>query len=400
MFIVASHRFYPPDQNPYGSILWHIVDWWREAGHDVQVVTGSSPASDVSDQRDVVRFRLLEERSAAARIVNSALFPLRCFLHVLFAPRAPDVVISGTMPQVTMGFAMSLAARLRGASFIYHCMDLHPEAGAISGDFANPAVYRILRSLDLRTMRRAARVVVLSEDMRKSVIERDFRLEGKVAILNNFALEETGRSAVVGCLGESKDAPGTRSGSDDSMRVIFTGNLGRFQGLDTLVRAHASLPADVPMDLVFMGQGREREALSDLARVLGDSRVSFLDAGSPAEAAELMRASDLGVVSLIPRVIRYAFPSKTANYLSEGLPLLVICESDCALVQNTIEGGYGFAAEPGDVESVREALIAAHRAFKSTSWPVVVDRARDAAARESREEYRGRWTEFVAQLRQ
>ena len=75
---------------------------------------------------------------------------------------------------------------------VYHCMDLHPEIGRLSGEFANPVAYRILARLDAATMRRATAVVVLSEDMARSVARRDPALADKVVVLNNFALPQFG----------------------------------------------------------------------------------------------------------------------------------------------------------------------------------------------------------------
>ncbi len=92
--------------------------------------------------------------------------------HVLRAPRY-DVVMCSTVPPVLLGMATSLAARRRGARFVYHCMDVHPEIGELSGDFALPGLARVLARIDLATCRRAALIVVLSQDMRSALLRRD-----------------------------------------------------------------------------------------------------------------------------------------------------------------------------------------------------------------------------------
>ena len=94
--------------------------------------------------------------------------------------RGVDAVMCSTVPQVTLGFVVSALCRLQRRRFVYHCMDLHPEIGALSGEFAHPLVYRCLLTLDTATMRRADVIVVLSADMKQSVVRRDPSLSAKV----------------------------------------------------------------------------------------------------------------------------------------------------------------------------------------------------------------------------
>jgi hypothetical protein len=69
-----------------------------------------------------------------------------------------------------------------------------------------------------------------------------------------------------------------------------------------------------------------------------------------------MRGADLGLVSLMPGVIAYAYPSKTASYLSEGLPVLAAVEPDSALARELVAWGVGDVLPVDGVEAVTEAL--------------------------------------------
>ena len=46
--------------------------------------------------------------------------------------------MASTAPPVVVGFAAALGARLTGGRFYYHCMDIHPEIGRLSGEFEEP----------------------------------------------------------------------------------------------------------------------------------------------------------------------------------------------------------------------------------------------------------------------
>jgi len=141
--ILAIHRYYWPDAPPYASMLRAIVDRWSSHGHQVEVLTTQpsykpeagipvQPRRERLDLSTVRRINLPADRSGGpAKLLNVALFPLLVFLHILLG-RQRDVVMCSTAPPVTLGVAASLAAKMRGARFVYHCMDIHPEIGALS----------------------------------------------------------------------------------------------------------------------------------------------------------------------------------------------------------------------------------------------------------------------------
>lgn len=374
--VIAVHRYYWPDTPPYASMLRSIVTRWAGGGREVTVLSTqpsykpgagieSRPAVERLDGVTTRRVRVLDDAAGGVRkLANVVVFPVAVVAQVLRAPR-PDVVMCSTAPPVVLAAAVSLAARLRRAEFIYHCMDLHPQIGALTGEFANPVVYRALDRVDRATCRRAAAVVVLSEDMRRVLLARDPSIADRVVVLNNFDLpdhEATGDGA------PSLE----QAGAAGRLRVVFTGNVGRFQGLDSIVRAVAEVDG---VELTVMGEGRAKPELQALTAELavGD-RVHFRPHGSVSAARALLRTADLGLVSLVPQTIRYAYPSKTMTYLAEGLPLLVHVEPDSELSRLVTSAHLGFTCAPGDVAAVVAALRRA--CDERASLPAMRARAR------------------------
>ncbi len=398
--VIAIHRYFWPDSPPYASFLRQIAARWAGDGHSVEVLTGQpsyasaqerSPASESLDGFRIRRLPVLRDRAGGWRqLANLVLFPLVVALRILVS-RRPDVVMCSTVPQVTLGWAVSLAARVRGAAFVYHCMDLHPEIGRISGEFSNPVVYRVLARLDLATMRRARRIVVLSEDMRRSVLARDAQLADRVKVLNNWALPD---------FSEPEPAP---LGEPDAgvLRLVFAGNLGRFQGLERVVTALDDLPEDVRLEMVFMGEGRAKAGVEAAAARIDHAGVDviFLPHGSPSAAKALMRTAHLGLVTLVPDVVRYAYPSKTATYTGEGLPLLVLCEQDSQLARSVRELGLGWSASADDAPALVDALTQASERLSGSQLRT----ERAAVARFADEEFNEpeilqRWSDMLVRI--
>ena len=360
--LLAIHRYYWPDTPPYASLLRAIVAQWTADGHEVEVLTSqpsykletddrARPAREIIDGTTVRRVPMKPDRSSRRRrLLNVIAFPLAAALHILRSSRY-DVVMCSTAPPVLLGTFVSWAARRRGAAFVYHCMDLHPEIGALSGEFARPWLYSLLMRLEIAACRRTTLIVVLSEDMRRAVLRRDLSLADRIVVLNNFELPDFARTELF-----PSPLPAAKPGT---IRIVFTGNVGRYQGLETVTQA--LLEGNGALDrveLVFMGDGGAKADLQTLvsrAPASRQNRVRFVSHGPVSAARALMRSADLGLISLAPGVIAFAYPSKTATYLSEGLPLLVMVERVSALAEMVAAEGVG-AVLPPDRRGIQETI--------------------------------------------
>lgn len=351
--VLVVHRYFWPDTPPYASMLRDIAERWAEDGHAVDVLStqpsykpGSAiprrPRVERVGRLRVRRVGLLREHGRrAARLLNVAWFPVRTALAVLLRRRPYDVVMTSTVPPVLLAGLTCRAARARGGRFVYHCMDIHPEIGRISGDFANPLLYRLLLRVDRATCRRAAAVVVLSTDMAASVRRRGST--ARTVVVNNF---ELGARAD----GAHPSAPG----ADGRLRIVFTGNVGRFQGLETVLDALGRTRA--PVSLTIMGEGASVGALREQAAGLSGAPVTFLPHGDVAAARALIASADLGLVSLTSGIYRYAYPSKTMTYLAEGCPVLAVLEPDAELADLLRRDGLGVTAPAGDADALAAVL--------------------------------------------
>lgn len=356
MKVLAIHRFYWPDTPPYASMLRAIVGQWVSDGHEVDVLSSQpsykagvdnqrQPARERVDGADVVRLNLTPEAGRPlVRIVNSLVLGLGVFWHAVVRKRY-DVIMVSTSPPVLAGWFVAMAAKVTSARFIYHCMDIHPEIGRISGEFRNPRVFSFLSRLDRWTCTQARPVVVLSDDMAESLIARRPEKPPETTVINNFSLPSEGAA--------SDELP--FPWPNESFVLLFAGNIGRFQGLDVLVDAMARVRDRQDIRLVMMGDGTEKERLSCIVEESG-APVSFVGHQSVEVAKAAMARASAGFVSLVPELYRYAYPSKTMTYLEQGCPVLVAVETRSCLARDVINNGAGVAVPGGDVDALVNAI--------------------------------------------
>ncbi len=356
MKILAIHRFYWPDTPPYASMLRAITQKWVSDGHEVDVLSSQpsykngleiekQPSIEVLDGVQVIRLNLPSETDRPiVRIFNALRLGVGVCWQALVKKRY-DVIMISTSPPVLGGWFAAIAAKLSGARFIYHCMDIHPEIGRISGEFHNQKVFAFLSRLDKWTCSVAKPVVVLSQDMATSLLLRSAQTPPVTSIINNFSLPSDSS--------DWTDYP--FKWPDEPFILLFAGNIGRFQGLDILIDAMINLSNRKDIRLLMMGEGSEKRRLADKAQK-AKANVTFLGHQPVSIAKAAMARASAGFVSLIPDLYKYAYPSKTMTYLEQGCPLLVSVEPESCLAREISGSGAGLVVPNGDASALATAI--------------------------------------------
>lgn len=74
-----------------------------------------------------------------------------------------------------------------------------------------------------------------------------------------------------------------------------------------------------------------------------------------------MSKADLGLVSIKPGVLQIAYPSKTMMYLSMGLPVLALAESDSSLAKFILNNKLGYVSDSITHDNLVDAIIIAEQ---------------------------------------
>jgi len=255
--------------------------------------------------------------------------------------RKPDVVMFSTVPQVLGGFFFGGLCKLLGVKFIYHCQDIHPEIARLGADVRGGLLYKILLRMDSWTVNNSKCTVVLSKDMREHLLER--AASDDIRIINNFSLssEFSEVSSV-----DKYPLP------EDTFKIIFAGNIGRFQGLDKLLELDKYLHSSNRVEFVFMGEGVLLDELKASGESLVNSTYTFIPHQPIDKAMGIIKQCQVALVTLTPNIYKYAYPSKTITNLSLGMPLLALVEEESELAVSINDMNLGFAANINSEEGV------------------------------------------------
>jgi glycosyltransferase involved in cell wall biosynthesis len=144
---------------------------------------------------------------------------------------------------------------------------------------------------------------------------------------------------------------------NDRFVVCYAGAFQEWQGVENLVEAARLLSTDRSIAFKVIGFRREDQTLKcKLARILG-ARAELMDAVSQKELVDQLALSN---VLVIPRsrniATRMAFPTKFAEYLATGRPVIVTDVDETATYVR--KHGCGFVCSP-EPESIARAIMRA-----------------------------------------
>jgi len=280
----------------------------------------------------------------------------------------PDIILA-IQPTVFAAPATALAAVLSGAASWMHIQDFEVEAAIGAGHVKGGR----LPQLGIAMESRIIRMFDFASTISPTMVQRLGRKAGAVRtrLLPNWVDTEeivplTRPSALRAQLGFA---------SDDVI-ALYAGNLGRSQGLETLVDAARALVGE-RLRLVIAGDGAVTGEIKSMSCGLGN--VHFL----PLQPAErLNELLNLGDIHLLPRrrgVVDCNMPSKLLNMLASGRPIVAGADEGSDVEQVVKSCGIVVAPEDGIAMATavkrlagdplgRAALGAAGRNRAITQW--------------------------------
>ncbi len=303
-----------------------LANAWVGAGHEVVMVTfedRSDGSAYVLDPRINVRpLKLQRRRRTIASFAAGNARRIRCLRRV-FAEAVPDIVVAFTTEMNVLALVASRGLGLPVAV----AERTHPEYHPIG---------RVRGFLRARTYPSANLIVVQSDDV-ACWVERRLRLTATV-IPNPIDAEAFVAEARGPFASERK-------------RLLAMGRLTWEKGHDVLIQAFARLAADFPeWDLVIVGAGPEEEKLEAMVGRCGLGDRIRLDGPTDDVARELAAAT----VFVHPSWYE-GYPNAVMEALAAGC---CVVASDCPGGTRELlrDGTYGIMAQPGDPESLADAL--------------------------------------------
>ncbi|HUE57847.1 MAG TPA: glycosyltransferase family 4 protein [Candidatus Udaeobacter sp.] len=358
MKILVLNQYYPPDTSATAKMAHGVVDV-VSIYHHVTVLCGR-PSYDPTERK---AWRLYQsELTGLAHIIRagSTDYPrfemkkrvLNYLSYVALAvPRALlfrcDVVVAMTDPPFE-GIIGALVAMLKRKPFVYNIRDLYPDM-ALRGAIVAPGfLARVWEKLHRWALRRAARVIVLGEDMRGRIISKGVDPERVVVVRDGAEILPASVAL------PTPDPEVVRAiRGNFSFVLLHAGNLGFYGAWKTLVTAARRMAKD-GVGLVFVGDGAQRAEVEAMAA--GSGNIRFLDFFPSNKIPSVLAAADAHVITIKRGLEGVVVPSKMYGIIAAGKPIVAVAPKETDVSTLGVSRGFAIVASPDNSEEVAAAV--------------------------------------------
>jgi glycosyltransferase involved in cell wall biosynthesis len=359
MRILYLTQWFDPETHVLKGVKF--VQALQAAGHQVTVVTGfpNYPSGrlypgyrlrPIQRERiggvEVVRLPLYpsHDTSSFRRSLNYLSFFVSALTYLIFRRKAFDLAYV-FHPPITVGLAAAVAGVVRPLPFVLDVQDLWPDTLAATGMAGGRRLGRLIGVLCAFVYRRSSAIVAQSEGIRAALAARHVSA-GRLCTIHNWAEAEPECANPLAPLVPHRFV------------VVYGGNMGKAQGLGTVLEAAARLQDRRPNILIRLyGDGVEASALRQQASALALRNLEFHGRIGKSEINEVFARADALLVHLTNHpLFTITVPSKVQTYLATGRPIAAGVAGEAARL--LAESGAALVAPPSDAAALADAIIA------------------------------------------
>lgn len=287
--------------------------------------------------------------SLLLRAVRNLAFVIGAMIRMLWLKT--DRFWASTNPPFTPLWVAPIAW-LRGRPFDIIVHDVYPDGLVAVGYLREGSVLvRVWRALNRRAYRQAAMIVVLGRDMAHVLRERYGVPAERLVLFPNWSpFDQSSPPA----LAESQLAH--RLDLADSFVVQYSGNMGLWHDIDTIVEA-AALLADLPfVRFLMIGGGRRKAGAMKLAAERGIGSMMWLDFQPRTSLSDSLACTAVALISQRNGLEGMAVPCKLYGILASGRAIVAAVPEDCEVAHVIREHECGVVVPPDDPQALADAI--------------------------------------------
>ena len=224
----------------------------------------------------------------------------------------------------TAFFTVFYAKHILKCPLLYNEQDIFPENAYFAGILSESSmVYKVAHALQKYAYKNATALSTISDDMKSTIVTRYGISEDKVKVIYNWGHEELKAHSEQDnvFLKKYPKKPG-------EFRVVYAGNLGKMQNVELILETAALMKDVADVSFYIVGAGVNEEKLKTFAKEKVLNNVTFVGMQPPEEVADLYSAADVNVIPLQKGLVYAALPSKTADCLIAGKPIITCVDED------------------------------------------------------------------------
>jgi colanic acid biosynthesis glycosyl transferase WcaI len=276
--------------------------------------------------------------SLLSRILEQILVPISLLIGgLLMGMNLPkkNTVIHCTIPPLFIGFSACLIGRLLSFPVIVRVQDAHPDALVKLGLIKNRTLIRLLEIIEKFVYLRVDYITVIGDTYKEHIISRGISPD-KVILIPNWA--------DVSKISQNTDLKFRKDMKLEGKFIItYAGTISWPQDLETVIRAAEILKKYENIVFLIVGEGIKKKLLIELSKKLNLNNVIFLPLQPREKYFEILKSSNICLVSLKKTFQSPSVPSKILDIMACAKPIVaniplygdtpkILKEAKCGLV--------------------------------------------------------------------
>ncbi len=370
MKVLELFPYYHPEQAA-SSYLWLNLSEAYAKNDIRRVVCCPDPCRGVSDEvrkeykkkrneylydskLHIVRFPLYKEGKnpvlRALRYVFSSFYMLFWAIFSKHAKHCQLIFVPSTPP--IQGALAAIVKKVKGIPFVYNLQDIFPDSLVSAGMTRKGGLmWKIGRVIENFTYRNADKIIVISQDFKKNIMEKGVP-EDKIEVIYNWVDEQ-----LIVDIPRDENLLFDRYGLDrEKFYITYNGNIGLSQNMDMLIEVAKDLEEYKDIHFVLVGNGAYKKQLEGIIEARCVKNVTLLPFQPYEEISHVFSLGDVSLVISKPGVGANSVPSKTWSIMSASRPVLANFDEN-ELKSIIEENKCGIFTKAGDKAAFKDAIM-------------------------------------------
>lgn len=303
-------------------------------------------------QMCIHRFSMYREgRNPALRALRYFLCFIKQLCYGLKAKNIDVIYLVSTPP--IQGILGGILKKVKKVPFVYNLQDIFPDSLVGTGlAKRNGILWKIGRIIENYTYRNADKIIVISEDFKKNIMEKGVP-EEKIVVIYNWVNEET----IVPIAKKENFLYEELGISRDKFNVVYAGNFGNAQNIDVIVSTAEILKNKSDIQFLLFGTGGLVEHYKHIVQEKKLDNVKFFPLQPMERVSYVYGLGDFGIVSCKRGLGKGAFPSKTWSIMAAGTPVIANYDADTDLEHLINQNKLGVFTESGNSEQMADNIL-------------------------------------------
>jgi glycosyltransferase involved in cell wall biosynthesis len=355
--ILIYSQYFPPESGAAASRMSDYARLLVREGYQVSVLC-EYPAYFIEGDRQYPKTELwngiqiyragvmkTNRNSTLGRLLFYISFFCLSLIQGLRIPRFDLLWV--TSPPLTTAFSGLLMAKLRRVPYILDIRDLWPESVIQLDALKSKTAIHLLEWIEKIAYRYAAFLTLAVPGFKERISPQKYGRQNFCPLPNG--VPESFINAPMA-------TPPFQLNEKSRFHLLFSGNIGLAQGLDTLLDAAALLRENQEVHFYFVGDGVERSRLQERAKLEKLENLTFVGTQPRDAMPAIISAMSACIVPLrdLP-LFANALPSKMFEYAARQKPLIVSIRGEAA--DWVKRYGAGIVIAPENADELKAAIF-------------------------------------------